>query len=143
MIMKGLVWELASKLNDNTQIDKLNGMVGGLLPSDYIDCVLENNAGYPSLNTFENQTGTQHVFNNLLPLDDSEDENIFNIYLFISEETERKDILPFARDSFGNYICFDFSGHPATVVFWNHETNDIDIVCESFTDLINMLHKAE
>jgi len=138
--MKDLVWELGSRLNSSTQINKLNAMVGGMLPSDYISCVLDNNTGYPSLNVFETQLGTQHIFNNLLSLDESNDENIFKVYQFISEETGRKNILPFARDSFGNYICFDFSENPAVVVFWQHETNDIDFVCNSFADLLCMLH---
>ena len=141
--MKDIVWELASKLSDNSQIDKLNARIVGILPSDYISCVLYNNAGYPSLNVFETQLGTQHIFNNLLSLDESDDENVFKVYQFISEETDRKDILPFARDSFGNYICFDYREIPVSVVFWNHETNSLDAVAKTFTDLINMLHKSE
>jgi hypothetical protein len=141
--MKGLVWELTSAMYDNTQINKLKVMIGEELPSDFAECLLKNNAGYPTPNVFDTKLGTQHIFNNLLPFDESEDENIFKVYRFISEETEREDILPFARDSFGNYICFDFSENPSTVVFWQHETNDIDAVCKSFTDLINMLYEAK
>jgi hypothetical protein len=141
MIMNGLVWELTSALTENMLINKLTTIVGRVLPSDFIECLLDNNAGYPKPNVFETKQGIQHISNNLLPLDESEDENIFKIHQFISEETEREDIFPFARDSFGNYICFNLGEAPALVVFWRHETNDFEDVAKSFSDLLNMLHE--
>ena len=140
--MKELVWELSNKLNDRTQIVKLEEAIGKSLPLDYVNCVSENNRGYPSLKSFKTPKGGR-VFNYLLSLNEDEDDNIFKSYQYISEETERVDILPFARDPFGNYICFDFSKDPATIVFWDHEVRTIEDVCKSFTDLVNMLHDEE
>jgi hypothetical protein len=140
MIMNGLIWELTSALTDKMQINKLKTIVGEKLPSDFIECLLINNAGYPTPNVFDTASGQQHIFNNLLPLDESEDENIFKVFRFITEETNREDILPFARDSFGNYICFDFSTDLPSIVFWRHETNDFEYISKSFMDLLNMLH---
>jgi len=141
--MDKLIWELTYKLSDDTKIKDLEKIAGISLPSDYIDCVLENNEGYPSLKVFKTQRGVKHIFNNLLSLDESEDENVFKTYQFIFEEMERKDIIPFARDSFGNYICFDFSESAGKVVFWDNETNTLDVVSETFTELIDMLSYAE
>lgn len=140
--MKEIVWKLSNKLNDRTQIVKLEEVIGKSLPPDYVNCVSENNRGRPSRHAFETPKGVR-VFNNLLSLHEDENENIFKIYQYISEETERADILPFARDPFGNYICFDFSKDPASIVFWDHEVRTIEAVCKSFTDLVNMLHDAE
>ena len=36
---------------------------------------------------------------------------------------EDKNLMPFAIDSFGNYICLDLSKD--NVVFWDHETDDV------------------
>ena len=137
--MSTLTWQFIDKLENDSSIYKLEKAINVKLPFDYVNCVKENNAGFPSLKTFNTVQGTERVFSNLLSLNSDDDEDIFQSYQFILDETDRKDILPFARDSFGNYICFDFSDNSAKVVFWNHENKTFDDVSNSFIELLNML----
>ena len=137
--MPTVTWQFIDKLEDDSPICKLEKAINVKLPSDYVNCVKENNAGFPSLKIFNTVQGTERVFSNLLSFNSDDDENIFNDYQFLLDETDRKDVLPFARDSFGNYICFDFSDNPIKVVFWNHENKTFDDVSNSFTELLNML----
>jgi len=84
-----------------------------------------------------------HTFSDLLSLNKSDDDNVFEVYETVSDRLDRKDILPFAADPFGNFLCFDFSENPAHIVFWNHEANLLDAVAKTFMELINMLHEAK
>ena len=137
--MLKITWNFVESMEVDSPVRELEELLNVKLPSDFVDCVKENNAGFPNLKTFETNQGIERVFSNLLSLDSDDDENIFYSYQFICDETDRNDILPFARDSFGNYICFEFNDNLPKVVFWNHESKTLDKVAESFTDLLKML----
>jgi hypothetical protein len=136
--MSELIWKVARPLTDKAPISKLEGIVGATLPDDFVGCVMENNAGYPSLKGFETAAGTARVFNNLLTFDEGKSVNIFNTYEGVLAATGNDALLPFAEDPFGNYICFDFSESGA-VVFLEHETNKTEAVSETFTGFITKL----
>ena len=58
-------------------------------------------------------------------------------------------VYPFARDPFGNLLCFDYrnSTESPTVVFWDHEEENIKEaiypVCSTFTELLASLRDFE
>ncbi|WP_374219415.1 SMI1/KNR4 family protein [Bacillus bingmayongensis] len=59
-----------------------------------------------------------------------------------------KGIIPFAKDPFGNKICFDFRNdkHSPTIVFYDSDECDeqaIEYICSTFTNLIDSLHFSE
>lgn len=141
--MENITWKFGNKLDDATPVKKLENAINVSLPSDYVECASENNAGYPSLNVFETEQGEKRVFSDLLSLIESDDDNIFEVYETVSDRLDRQDILPFAADPFGNFLCFDFNTLPATVVFWNHESNTLEAVAKTFTELLNMLHETK
>jgi hypothetical protein len=138
--MNNLTWDCVEKLNSATPIKDFEKKTKKVLPQDFVDCVLENNAGYPSLTTFKTDDGTERVFSDLLSFDSNEPENIFEVYALISQRLSNTNIIPFARDAFGNYICFDYTAEQIKVVFWSHETNKFDFVCATFTELLSKLH---
>ncbi|MCL2797367.1 MAG: SMI1/KNR4 family protein [Firmicutes bacterium] len=136
--MNELEWKVARPLVDKTPIEKFEKMIGAIMPNDYVECAVKNNAGYPVQEVFLTESGVEHVFNNLLSFDESKRMNIFKTYESARTVTGNKGLVPFASDSFGNYICFDFASG-AKVVFWDHETNKIDPVCSTFTELLAKL----
>lgn len=140
--MNNITWKFGSKLEDATPIKALETAIKVSLPVDYVKCVSENNAGYPSLNVFETEQGEKHIFSDLLSLIESDDDNVYEVYKSVSNRLDRQDIVPFAADPFGNFLCFDFSETPTSIVFWNHEVNRLNAVAKSFTNLINMLQGA-
>lgn len=117
-------------------------------PIDYIECVISNNGGYPKPDRFTIKEN-EEVFNNLINLNLQTEYNIIETYNNVKDRLVEK-VIPFADDPFGNLICFDYrKGNVPTIVFWEHEKaykdkeNAIKYVCDSFTDLLNMLHEGE
>ena len=89
------------------------------------------------------------TFNNLLTFDLDSEYSILKIFSTLKSRLVEK-VFPFARDPFGNYICFDYrSGGDPTIVFWEHEAASIDNdsaiskVCDSFSELLDMLEERE
>jgi hypothetical protein len=137
--MAELSWKIARPLSDERLINKLAETIGATLPNDYVECVRKNNAGYPSLKSFNTQNGVEHVFNNLLTLDDQKEVNVFSTYEVVSAASGKNTLLPIAEDPFGNYICLDFSMQPARVVFWEHETKSTEDIDDDFSSLLEQL----
>lgn len=130
--MSELTWKLAKPLANDTAIKKLEKIIERSLPTDYVECVMKNNAGYPSLKKFDTVSSAAHICNNLLSFDEKKEVNIFNIYESLVASTGNKMLLPFAADPFGNYVCFDFLGETVKVVFWLHETDETELICATF-----------
>jgi len=141
--MSELIWKITRPLAESAPVEKLEKITDITFPKDYVDCVMENNAGYPSLKVFRTNLGDERIINNLLTFDESKDVNIFNTYESLFAATGIKALIPIAEDPFGSYMCFDFSESTAKVVFWEHETNRIDAVSDTFTGFIDMLYEKE
>lgn len=141
--MSKLTWKVSRPLSDKHQIKKLEEILGVTMPDDYIECVMKNNAGYPSLKIFTTDVENEHVFNNLLTFDESKSVNIFNTYKSVLAASGNKELLPFAEDPFGNYICFDFSESSVKIVYWEHETQKTETVCTTFTEFLAKLGPTE
>lgn len=111
------------------------------LPEDYKQFVLKYDGGYPNPNHFK-VDGKVEIFNNLISLDENEYDNIYEILEDLQERFGDQ-LIPFAEDGFGNFLCFDYSADK-NIVFWNHEKNCDDFnestfVCSSFSSLIENL----
>ena len=141
--MSELTWKVVRPLQDRAPIRKLEEIIGIILPDDYVKCVMNNNAGYPTLEKFETVNGMERIFNNLLSFDEKKNVNIFNTYNSIFALTGNKMLLPIAEDPFGNYICIDFSNSEMKVVFWEHETNTLEAVSATFSELLSKLNLSE
>lgn len=141
--MSELTWKIIRPLANQTPIKKLEDILGVTFPKDYVECVMKNNAGYPSLKVFKTSSGIEHIFNNLLTLDENKKVNIFTTFESLLAATGNKLLIPFAEDPFGNYICFDFSDSTVRIVFWEHETKKTDAISETFTEFLANLSPAK
>ena len=61
-----------------------------------------------------------------------------------------KNIVPFARDGGGNFVCFDYRSNPKTnnppIVYWNHEADigkDVSFIAKNFDEFISMLKESD
>jgi len=136
------------------------------------DFIIQNAIEYPNINFIGIEKydsvisrAVQKVpegINNLLLIQMEEEFGIAKLYdavkMFMPEN-----VIPFARDGFDNYICFDYRENESapTVVFWDYEKacieynnsgntgsslnydNAITYICDSFTELLDMLHEPE
>ncbi|MNC74206.1 SMI1 / KNR4 family protein [compost metagenome] len=90
--------------------------------------------------------GEQGILNDLLSFTDS-DLNIMMFYNF-AEESSIDGLVPFARDPFGNLLCFDYRLNKTSpqVIFFDHEEAGEEAVipvCSTFTELLDGLYSIE
>lgn len=141
--MGELTWKVARPLSDRAPICKLEEVIGVALPDEYVECVMKNNAGYPSLTRFKTAEGVEHMVDMLLSFDEKKSVNIYNTYQSMLASTGNKWLLPIAEDPFGNYICFIFLGSGTKVVFWDHETGKVETISATFAEFLAKLHPSE
>lgn len=137
--------------NDDVElvtISNIETAFGVKFPNDYVEIIMKNDGGYPKPNRF-NVNGNEEVFNNLLSLNEEDSSNLIDTYNDVEDRLVEK-VIPFAEDPFGNLICFDYrTNNQPIIVFWEHEKvfNDKESVmsylCDSFTELLLMLHESQ
>src|SRR5690606_3082757 len=108
---------------------------------------LKNNSGTPMPYSYDFEGRKGAVFDRLLSHDPNSPSYIVSTYNAVKDRLP-KGIYPFAEDTFGNLICFDYREdmENPSIVFWDHERPDhknIFPVCSSFTDLLNKLYEYE
>lgn len=145
---KNLIWICENESVETTSISKVEDIFGIEFPRDYVECIIKNNGGYPKPNRF-NLNGNEEVFNNFLSFDEEDSSNIINAYNDVKDRLIEK-VIPFAEDPFGNLLCFDYrNSEQPIIVFWEHEKafnnkeNAISFICNTFSELLNMLHESE
>lgn len=129
------------------EIKYVEDILGIKFPEDYIRCIKNNDGAYPVPDTF-NIKNDEETLNNLLSLHKDKGNFMLQVYENVKDRMLEK-IIPFARDPFGNLICFDYSNdNQPTIVFWEHEKafNDkekaITFICNTFVEFLNMLHES-
>lgn len=138
--MSKLDWKFVNNNVSIEDIKDIESTIGIQLPTDYISCIMKNNAGYPSKFNFDIEGQKSKVFEYLLSISKDDEDNILDVYLRCKEDLP-DGIVPFARDGFGNYICFKYmSIDKYEVVFYNHENQDIYFISNNFSELINKLY---
>jgi cell wall assembly regulator SMI1 len=140
--MAEIKWRMTEGPLEVSIIESVEERFGVIFPEDYKACVKLHNGGYPHPDSFGGEDGDSMVFNNLISFTSS----YLNMGMFVSEFKENR-VLPFAKDPFGNHICFDYryTDQNPTVVFWDHEEGEdfFEPVCESFTTLLEQLAANE
>lgn len=60
-------------------------------------------------------------------------------------EFSSQKLIPFAKDPFGNLLCFDYRYNEKSpkIVFYDCEETTITTVCDSFTELLERLYALE
>jgi|SRR5690606_852247 len=133
---------------DRSVIRNTEKAFGVTFPDDYVECVLKNNGGSPMPNVYDFEGRKGAVFGRLLNHDPNGPNNILRMYDAIQDRLP-EGIYPFAEDTFGNFICFDYrqDKENPSIVFWDHEKTScktaIFPVCRSFTELLNKLYEPE
>ncbi len=129
------------KITDE-MIEKVSRMLNVDFPVDFLSVIKKYDAGYPCPDSVT-VDGNDESVNNLVSFMEGDSSFILDII----EETENfkeSNLIPIAEDSFGNLFCYDFSEENSKIVFWDHEINNSKkFVCNSFTELLQMLHDEE
>lgn len=138
--MTKIAWKFVNNNVNIEDIKYIESTLGIKLPEDYIECVMVNNAGYPDKFNFDIEDKRGKVFEYLLGISKDDEDNIMDVY-FRCKSDLPKGVIPFARDGFGNYICFKYTTiDKYEVVFYNHDNQEIYFISNSFLEFINKLY---
>lgn len=133
-------WNYESNTITEDMVSHVENILKVNFPEDFLRVMKEHDGGYPTPNKITID-GNMEAVNNLVSF--SEDDGSFILDIF--EETEYlndMNLIPIAEDPFGNLFCYDFHDGGAKIVFWNHEDEDeVQFVCDSFTEFLGMLHE--
>ncbi|KXY46992.1 MULTISPECIES: SMI1/KNR4 family protein [Bacillus] len=147
--MSHITWiNVNEKRVTDDQIKQLEQYLNIKFPNDFIDCVQKYDGGYPTPDTFNIPNQDENSLNNLLTLDSDRKYSILETYNSTKDRLPDK-IYPFARDPFGNLLCFDYRNNTDSpiIVFWDHEEEDIEEaiypVCSTFSELLASLRDFE
>ena len=136
--MAEIKWKYVSPLQDETELTVLELQYCFLIPDDLKECIMENNAGVPSVSTLDIGGNVRKVFGGLLSFNKDDVDSFFD-YVTIFESDDRKGLkmFPFAIDPAGNFFCIE----NGKVVLYNHESDQTTIVSNTFTDLLHKLYE--
>lgn len=135
--MSNLTWKYVSPLKEGSEVDVLELKYCFALPEDLKECIMLNNAGTPSISTFDIGNNKGMVFGGLLSFNKEDVDSIYDcLRLFETDEGKHLKMFPFAIDPAGNFFCVKDN----KIVFYNHETDNFIIISDNFTDFLNSLY---
>jgi cell wall assembly regulator SMI1 len=106
------------------------------LPQNFITVLLSNDGAYPEKNLYDFGNEKEKIVQCLLSC-----KNDSNSILVAAQRIGKKNIVPFMKDPFGNYICFQFTNlQDYEIILWDHDTEITYKITDSFENFVNMLY---
>lgn len=129
------VWKYKIEIENTNVFYDIEKERGIKIPDELKTFISDCNAATPSkynflIGTVEKVLGAVLSFNR----GETDIDTIFSALTTI----EDKDLIPFAIDPFGNYICYSLDNN--TVVFWNHETNTVSSTEKGLREFLDSLY---
>lgn len=135
--MENIQWKYVSPLKDKFKIDDLEIKYCYQLPDDLKNCIVEHNAGVPVPCLIDFRGNRDKVFGGLLSYNADDMDNIYEfVELFRKEGSSLLSMFPFGIDPAGNFFCVK----DKRIVFYDHETERVFPICDTFTQFLGMLH---
>ena len=128
-----IYWKYVTPVSKE-QIAEVEKTFNVIIPDELKAVIMVGNNGVPSKRFFDTDFSQEHELKTLLSYDKRDAENIFSAFAVIRKENEN--LIPIANDPAGNLICLDGSN----VVFWKHETNEMETIASSLTDFFDKLY---
>lgn len=130
-----IVWKYKIEIADVSVFAEIEKARGIKIPDELRSFIMEANAATPSKYNF--MVGTvEKVFGAVLSFNRGETD-IDTVFTALTS-IEDKNLLPFAIDPFGNYICYSLKDNK--VAFWNHETNRVSSTEKNLRDFLEGLY---
>ena len=130
-----LQWKYVVPL-DESQLSKIEEHFGVSLPQDYKQALAKCNRGKPTLERFDTDLRRECVLDYMIDLE----ETVVTAQA-IAAKRGIDNLIPIARDPFGNLIAFSTAdGQINGVVFWDCEGNNTAQIANSFTEFLQKLY---
>lgn len=114
-----ITWNYKIELSNDAVFSDIEEEYGIVIPEEVRNLIKEYNAATPSKYNFMVETA-EKVLGAILSFN-KEDNDVDTVFTAL-DVIEDKNLIPFAIDPFGNYICYDVK--VCEVIFWNHETDE-------------------
>lgn len=137
--MNEIKWRRPGRELSQDEIQHVEKLLNYEFPEDY-KTVVKHYHGCSVIPYCIDVNHVERVFGRLLPFENNDDEFIVEMYESIKEHLGEL-MIPFAIDPSGNYFCFKSDADTSNVVFWNHEDDNVEFICETFSDMLELLHK--
>lgn len=136
--MMKIEWDCVKPLKNEKAVDVLEIKYAFKLPDDLKKCIKENNAGVPSPCAFDLGNNKGKIFASLLSFNREDADNVYD-FLGGCETPDKKRLerFPFGIDPAGNLLCVEND----KIVFYYCEREKSYTICESFTELMTLLHE--
>lgn len=118
-----ITWKYVKPLKDKELVSDFLKKHKVTLPTDMIQCVVENNGGRPSKYVFSTNERDEYVFQSLFSYNPGDKCTIYDVYPSLFGKTT---LYPIGLESSGNIVCYDRK--VKTYVLWNHENNKCEII---------------
>lgn len=130
-------WICIRKPLSSLQVKEVEKELNIKLPDDYCEQIGKINGGaLKNAYIVHPQLGTISYSRNV-SLSKESKGNIFELYDTSSEE--KRNFFPFGSVGNGDYFCFDLRNNQ--VVLWAHETDCRYYICDSYTQLLQMIRQ--
>ena len=133
------VWNYKQPLIDSAAFEKFEQQYNVRIPEELKTFVVEHNEASPEKDAFDSESG-EHLFSDVLRFDSGETRKVTAYDAM--EEIQNKELIPFAKDPFGNYICLSLKD--GTVRLWDHEDHETGTTAmagRNLQDFIENLHE--
>lgn len=126
-------WKYVKTLNNPNAVEEFEKNHGVFFPKDLKEIIKRYNGGRPELKLYDTATEKNKEFKTLLSFNEADIENI---HKYCDVDTANKMMIPFASDSAGNLFVLK----TGKIYFWDHETDTLNFIADTFTDFLNTLH---
>jgi cell wall assembly regulator SMI1 len=134
--MADITWKYVKKLQNEAAVEVFEKANNVRFPQDLKECIKENNGGRPDKKLFDTDKAKERVFKTLFSFNESDVENMYKFFPIPRKDVP--DLLPFASDPGGNFLCV--SAKENKIVLYLHETGTLESVADSFSDFLSKLY---
>lgn len=128
-------WRYVKPLANENLIAETEKKLGFKFVGSYVTFVKKYNGGRPPISVFDTDITRERTIKSFLSLNPSDLENIITLNKTVPELSSN--VIAFAIDSFGNYICFEKTN--GSIVFLDYETGEIERISDNFDDFLNIV----
>jgi hypothetical protein len=139
-MMHELKWENVKPLLDVNSISLFCERFRVRFPEEFKSLVTHFNGSTPDRKRFNTDRAKERVILHFLSFNENEKNGIFQTTNRMRNSGYPENLIPFARDPFGNLICFDFTNSGYSIVFWNHEDDKLEKISDTFSGFLASLY---
>lgn len=130
-----MIWKYKIEMKNPHAFEEVEALREIHIPEELKGFVMEHNAATPSLYHFM-AGSTERVFGAVLSFDKTETD-ADTVYPALGAVKD-KNLLPFAIDPFGNYICYQLDRKQ--IVYWDHESDEVTSTGKNLSEFLESLY---